>query len=123
MNTREFVSYVQSRNFSYNPEAKETFHEEGRKVLKRIAQRMGLPKGSYDIRSNMGGIAVSGEVTLHGEHIYIQLDKGSISDRLLYRRCNGRKDYCGHANHWMRWDELANVTEAVKEFKRVSVEG
>lgn len=123
MRTREFVSFMKSTYLSYNEKAKQRFHEEGKKLLKRVADRMGLAKGSYNIRSNKGGIAVSGEVTLHGESIYIQLSQDSIRDRFLYRRCFGRGDYTGYTNHWMRWDELENINDAVREFERVSIEG
>ncbi len=113
------VSLLNGTNLSYNQEAKEKFHKLAKKACKEIAEKLGLQKGTYDIRSNMAGIAVSGEVTLHGEHIYIQLGQGSFRDRFMYRSCKGRKDYTGGPNRWMYWDTLARFPEqAIFHFSR-----
>ena len=66
----------------------------------------------------MGGIAVSGEVTLHGEHIYIQLSQGSFYKMFMYRHCNGRKDYSGGVNRWKDFSDLNDLDKAVEYFKR-----
>src|SRR3546814_7609220 len=43
-------------------------------------------------RSNKGGIAVSGEIILHGEDIYVQLGLGIGSGReVMFRRVAGRQ--------------------------------
>lgn len=78
-------------------------HSSGRAFLRRLAADLGLEKGTFDIRSNQGGIAVSGEVTLHADRIYVQLSescaaRGGVS--VMFRRCDGRKDYCGRMNHF-----------------------
>jgi hypothetical protein len=93
------------------------FHRLGKKVLKEVAAKMGLTDGSFDIRSNKGGIAVSGEITLHGEHIYIQLYQGSFFKKFVYRHCEGRKDYTGGINRWMDFSELIDMDTAVIQFK------
>lgn len=91
------------------------FHSKGKAVLRAVAKELGLQSGSYDIRSNLGGVAVSGEMTLHGERIYI-----SLSDMgFMYRSCQGRKDYTGGANHWMKWDSLLDLPRACQAFKAV----
>lgn len=103
---------------SYNPFRKHAFHRAGKRLLKRIADELGLVKEQYDLRSNLGGIAVSGEVTLHTDTLYLQLSQGILwhgEARILYRRCNGRKDYCGHANHFMAVEQLLNE-KAVERF-------
>lgn len=81
---------------------KETFHKEGKKFLKSLAEMLGLKKGEFDLRSNMGGIAVSGEVTLHSDKLYVQLFESCVGNKgisILYRSCKGRKDYAGGSNH------------------------
>jgi hypothetical protein len=103
----------------YNQPAKDEFHALGRLVAKAVAKELGLPKGSYDIRSNMGGIAVSGEVTLHAEKIYIQFGKTVLGHKFMFRSCNGRKDYHGGVNHWLPWTALLNLETACKHFKTV----
>lgn len=90
--------------------AKETFHSEGRKFLKSLAKEIGMPEGSYEIRSNKAGMAVSGEVTLHGETLYVQLSESVVGRPgvgILYRTCEGRKDYRGGNNNWAEMSDLA----------------
>ncbi len=81
---------------------KEAFHKDGVAFLRKLARALGLPVGSYEVRSNKGGMAVSGEVTLHGEDIYIQLSESCMGPgvRAMYRTCDGRTDYCGHQNRY-----------------------
>jgi hypothetical protein len=80
--------------------AKAAFHKQGKTFLRNLAKE--LPDlGDFSIRSNLGGIAVSGEVTLHSEDMYIQIYESCISPGLsiLYRSCSSRKDYSGNRNH------------------------
>jgi hypothetical protein len=97
--------------------AKLDFHRLGKRVLRAITAELGLQSGTFDIRSNLGGPAVSGEVTLHGEHIYISFSEG---DSFMYRSCNGRKDYTSGANHWMLWDDLLDLPRACETFKLIA---
>lgn len=96
------------RGVSYDEAAKTLFHAEGRRALKRLADALGLERASYDLRSNKGGIAVSGEVTLHGDEIYVQLSLGCMgADReVMFRQVRGRADYCGDRNRWASVREL-----------------
>lgn len=88
---------------SYQYEAKEEFLKRGRRQLRRVARAMGLVTGQYEVRVNRGGIAVSGEVTLHSDHVYCQLLQlcVHVGSSLLYRTCEGRKDYCGGYNNFL----------------------
>lgn len=92
------------------------YHRLGKSILKAIAKELGLQSGTYDIRSNLGGTAVTGEVTLHGEHVYIQLCESGV----MYRSCKGRKDYSGGYNNWMQVEELGNLPDACQRFKRIA---
>lgn len=88
---------------------KTTFHREGVKFLRELAKEIGMPDGTYAIRSNKAGPAVSGEVTLHGETLYVQLYEscvGSGGVSILYRTCRGLKDYSGGTNNDARMDAL-----------------
>ena len=90
----------------YAHERKATFHREGKKFLKELATELGL--SGYDLRSNMSGIAVSGEVTLHAPTLYVQIS-GSYLQRgvvVMFRACDGLKDYCGKQNHFVALDGL-----------------
>lgn len=90
--------------------AKRSLHSAGRAFLQRLARDLGLRTQDRDIRSNLGGIAVSGEVTLHSDRLYVQLSEscvGAAGVSVLYRTCSGRSDYCGHQNRFKHTKDLA----------------
>lgn len=93
---------------------KRSFHSLGRRLLKDLASELRMPAGSYEIRSNLGGVAVSGEVTLHHEGLYVQLsDNMGAGAHVLYRTCKSRRDHSGGMNHWM---SLSRMTVAEESF-------
>jgi len=90
-----------TRSVAYTVEEKNAFHRDGMKLLKSLAKDCGI---EADFRSNKGGIAVSGEITMHGDTVYVQLYQPSYgpSDfQFLVRSCQGRKDYTGATNHFV----------------------
>lgn len=92
-----------SKSCSYDEKQKLAFHRAARSWLKLLADELGLKPGSYDIRSNKGGIAVSGECILHAEAVYVMASQpafGSVANGLLIRSCKGRKDYTGGPNNF-----------------------
>ena len=92
-----------NRSCSYDEQQKRRFHTTARSRLKKLAAELALPQGSYDLRSNKAGIAVSGEITLHHDRAYIQVGQFGLSSGhgILIRTCKGRKDYTGGANHFV----------------------
>lgn len=56
-------------------------------------------------------IAVSGEITLHHDRVYIQVGQFGMSSGhgILIRTCKGRKDYTGGANHFVALAMLDDV--------------
>lgn len=83
---------------------KETLHTSGRSFLRGLAKELCIEDGAFDVRSNKGGIAVSGEVILHSDKIYVQLSESCIGSggiSVMYRNCAGRKDYCGGTNNFV----------------------
>jgi hypothetical protein len=108
-----------TKSVSYADSAtKNKFHSQGRAALKKLATALGLSLGTYDIRSNKGGIAVSGEVTLHGESIYIQVSQpwgGGAG--ILVRSCKGRKDYTGGRNNFLDSNLLNDIPVLAKKIK------
>lgn len=99
---------------------KERFHRDGRMFLKSIAKALDLPPGSFDIRSNRAGIAVSGEVTLHADHLYVQLSESCMRPGVsaLYRSCLSRKDYRGGTNHFSEPRHILGNAAAQARFLR-----
>lgn len=89
--------FTLARNSSYNDAVKEGFKKASTKALRQIAKSLNLAPGTYDIRFNAGGIAVSGDAILHHEKFYINLNDGQF----YWRTCNGRKDYTGGMNRFI----------------------
>lgn len=119
---QKLVTLVTTTDLSYNDEGKQKFHLIGRLALNEIATKMELVPGTFEIRSNKGGIAVSGEVTLHADNVYIQLSQGSFPGRFMYRHCKGQKDYTGGRNRWMEFKDLLDINAAVRQFKAAQTE-
>ena len=78
----------------------------GRSLLKQLAKALNLPTGSYKVRVNKAGPAVSGDIILHGEYLYVSLTQGFNDGSFMWRYCDGCKDYTGRANHWASWEVL-----------------
>jgi len=77
----------------YDGEAKRAFHKHARRRLKELADALGLAPQNYDLRSNVGAIAVSGEVTRHADRVYVQACQPTTGHDtgLMFRTCEGRK--------------------------------
>lgn len=96
---------------SYEPDQKRAFHAAARARLRGLAAELGFPPGSFDLRSNQGGIAVSGEITLHHESVYVQVSQPALGGDagVLIRSCEGRRDYVGGPNHFAPLSLLDDV--------------
>ena len=105
--------------------AKVAAHRMARATLKKLAlDYLMLPVAEYSIRSNMAGPAVSGEVTLHANTLYLQIGQSmSPGACILYRRCNGMKDYSGGRNHFAAIDKLDNLAEFAMHLRRMATFG
>lgn len=101
-----------AKDIAYNEPLKDKFHKEGKRVLKAIAKELNFDKKDYSIRSNKGGIAVSGEITLHHEKVYIQIYQSSfLYGNILYRKCNGQRDFTGEQNRYYPVELLQDIKE------------
>lgn len=90
------------RGVSYDDAAKRAFHSEGRTAMRRLAEALQLAEAGFEVRSQRAGPACSGEITLHGEEVWVQLSLGALGpDReLMYRRVRGRDDHIGDRNRF-----------------------
>ena len=106
--TTTSVSFDFRKSVAYDDGRKREFHRLARRQLGFLAKALDLPPGSFDLRSNMAGIAVSGEITLHAEHIYVQASQpfAGFDTGILIRTCKGRKDYTGGPNNFASLDLL-----------------
>lgn len=105
----------------YDAEAKKKFHRQAETVLKNLAKMLGYKEGDYDLRHNEGGIAVSGEITLHSDNLYVQFSQSALgaNQGFMWRTCKGRKDYTGGPNQWMKWEQLENLETVASIMKRM----
>ncbi|MEL0638882.1 hypothetical protein V6259_19355 [Marinomonas sp. TI.3.20] len=91
MNTNKLVN-VMSQDLSYcEPKLKNSFHSESKKVLKELSRILGIEK-ECKISSNKAGIACSGEISLHGDSIYIVISQFFGGEEVLYRGCDSRQN-------------------------------
>lgn len=99
---------IQHKNFDYNDANKKELHTVGKKALRALAKELNLEKGTYEVRSCLGGIAVAGEIILHTEKFYLQIHSQTFGSglRVLYRTCKGTKDYCGGPNQYVELDDF-----------------
>jgi hypothetical protein len=108
------------KRVAYDPEAKRLFHTHAGRRLLELAAALGLTPCAYDLRSNQGGIAVSGEATLHADCLYVQLSQPATgSDTgILFRSCEGRHDYTGGRNNFASLDLLHRPAELADLIRR-----
>ena len=118
-NIKALVNLVNAQDLSYNEKGKAEFHRLAKLVAHKIAKDLGFAKETFSIRSNKGGIAVSGEVTLHADNIYISFSQGFTQVSFLFRSCKNQNDYTGGANNYMKWEELLDWNTAMDTFRCV----
>lgn len=111
--------YLHNIDLAYNHDKKSEYHRLARQYLAYIAKLLGFSKGSFDIRSSMGGVAVSGEITLHAERVYVQFCQGSGGPSILVRTCNGRKDFTGGRNQWISLECINDPFRFTEEVAKV----
>lgn len=90
------------RPTQYDDCQKAAFHRAASNRLKLLAAQLDWPKADFDLRSNKAGIAVSGEIALHHERVYISVSQSCMGAQsgILIRTCKGRRDYTGGRNHF-----------------------
>lgn len=108
LNRKPVLHTLALRGVAYDADAKKLFHSEARRALRNLADALGYEKAEYEIRSNMAGPAVSGEVTLHSDEVYVQASCDGHDRGILYRRCRDRRDYLGDRNRFAPLSELTN---------------
>ncbi len=98
---------------AYDGEQKRRFHAQAKNRLKELAGQLGFIPADYDLRTNAGGVAVSGEVTLHHSALYVQVCQPATGwdSGILIRSCESRKDYTGGPNHFAPLSWLDDIPQ------------
>jgi hypothetical protein len=104
---------------AYDAEAKRVFHTQARRRLRLLRTALGLTRDGYDLRTTKAGIAVSGEITLHADGLYVQVSQPATGhdSGILFRTCEGREDYVGGANNFASLDLLNQPKELARLIK------
>lgn len=119
-NPPKLPATIREMGFSgYEGEAKEAFHRDVASFFRRLARWLDLEEGSWEVRSNKGGPAVGGEVTLHHRQAYLQ---ASESAHLLYRTCQGLRDYSGGTNLYRSKMSLESAEDVLDMLCEISPE-
>ncbi|MGE3874357.1 MAG: hypothetical protein AB7F74_15505 [Parvibaculaceae bacterium] len=107
----EIIMFDWTKSCSYDDAQKRRFHATARSRLKQLAAQLRLPPGTFEVRSNKGGIAVSGEITLHHDRAYVQVGQFGLSSGhgILIRTCESRSVYTGGANHFAALSLLDDI--------------
>jgi hypothetical protein len=107
------------KRVAYDPEGKRLFHAHARRQLLALAAALDFAPGDFNLRSNAGGIAVSGEVTLHADRLYVQACQPATGSdtSILFRSCEGRRDYIGGRNHFASLDLLHRPAELARRIR------
>ena len=107
------------KRVAYDDEAKRAFYLNARRQLRRLAHTLGLAPGSYDLRCNQGGIAVSDEITLHSASLYVQACQPATrhDSGVLFRTCQGRADHTAGRNNFASLDLLNNPEELARRIR------
>ena len=120
LRNRPVLKTLALRGVAYDEPAKRLFHSEGRAALRRLAEALGLEEDTFGIRCNKAGPAVSGEITLHGETLWVQLSLGPFGpDReVCFRKVRDRQDHIGERNHWGSVRELVEPERFAARIRR-----
>jgi hypothetical protein len=107
------------KSVAYNGAAKVLFHDSAKRQLRQLARALGLLPDGFDLRSNEAGIAISGEITLHADHLYVQVSQPVTGGDtgVLFRTCKGRKDYVGGPNNFASLDLLHQPEELARRIR------
>lgn len=114
---KRFISLTSTCGYDSSGKRKQEYKNLGQRILRYIAQEMDLKEGEYEIRWNPGGVAVSGDHTLHTSKVYLAFHDNLCSGWFYYRSCNGLRDYSGGSNQIVHWNKLRNIQQLIDALK------
>lgn len=114
----------ENTHVGYNDELKKEFGRLAMASAKEVQKKLALKP--HRLEWNKAGIAVSGEITLHGMRtdgrgIYIQYSCGGFGNGVLVRTVRDMKDYHGGTNHYVR--PCDNLEERIVSLAESLLEG
>lgn len=107
--------------YQENGSRKRRFQRRGLAFLREVARYLPPSHGPVDVRWNPGGPAVSGDLILHSDRVYLCIDPTMLYGRNQVGYCRpvtSRKDYTGGPNHPLRLETIQQGPEAVAQVLR-----
>lgn len=101
-----------------NAQRKAEFHRIGKRLLTALGKKLGVP---FKVSSNLGGVAVCGEVYLHAEHLSVNLSQSALGPAHgFYYRWEPNMQGRGRSGHnkWLSWEALRSMEGCVALFKQ-----
>jgi uncharacterized protein (DUF2164 family) len=122
MSAAKKLALLVSQPIGYNEKRKAEFKRLATKLMKELVKELDLEAGTYDIKWNAGGIAVSGEVWLFHDNVFIEFSQSALGPMFYYRKPKDRKnsvhpDMTVGRNHWLRYDQLIDMPSAARIIK------
>jgi hypothetical protein len=123
MSAAKKLALIIKKPLGYNERLKNEFKRLAMKVMKELVKEIGLEPGSYTVKWNAGGIAVSGEVWLFHDNVFIEFSQSAIGPMFYYRKPRDRNnsvnpDMVVGRNQWMEFADLENMKEAAETIRR-----
>ena len=87
----------------YNETTKAHFRKLSMKLLRELNTRLDT-KGTVSF--NAGGIAVSGDASLHSDSLHLFFNADGCGLGICGRTCKGKSDYQGGPNRWYSFERL-----------------
>ena len=108
------------RGVGYDAAAKDLFHTDGRKAMRNLADALGLEPARYRIHSNRSHASQSGEITLHGDEVLVQLSLGSPGpdNEIVYRKVDGLHDSIGDVRRYASIRDLLAPERFARRLRR-----
>ena len=110
---KEFILTAKCGEMIGNKEAKDRWHRLGRRIIRVLAEHMGLDRSEYDMWTDKGNDLVPGATVLHSQTIYVKLEISKFSRGIgfVFRKRRGRRDFVGGAAQYMKWESLLDLED------------
>ncbi len=110
---KEFVFTAKYGDLRNNQKAKDRWHRLARRIIRVLAENMGLERVEYDLRTFKWKDSFPGETVFHAQRIYVKLEISGFSRDIgfMCKRCEGRKDFTGGVVHYLKWESLLDMKD------------
>jgi len=110
---KEFIFTAKCGELNNDETAKDRWHRLARRVIRVLAEHIGLDRSEYDMWTNKGEEVGPGVTVMHTQTFCVKFEISSFSRDIgfMFKRCNGRKDFVGGTTHYMKWEKLLSLRD------------